>query len=54
MKTWICAVCGFVYDEIQGWPSEGIPPGTRWEDVPEDWKCPECGTSKSAFSMVEF
>ncbi len=54
MKTWICAVCGFIYDEAQGWPSEGIPAGTRWEDVPEDWKCPECGAGKSAFSMVEF
>ncbi|HQN64882.1 MAG TPA: rubredoxin [Methylophilus sp.] len=54
MKTWVCSVCGFIYEEEKGWPSDGIPPGTRWEDVPEDWNCPECGVSKSAFSMVEF
>ena len=34
MKTWMCVVCGLIYDEEQGWPEEGIAPGTRWEDVP--------------------
>ena len=43
MKTWMCVVCGLIYDEEQGWPEEGIAPGTRWEDVPSDWTCPECG-----------
>lgn len=54
MKTWICVVCGFVYDEAQGWPQDGIAPGTRWEGVPEDWTCPECGVTKAEFEMVEF
>ena len=52
-RTWICLFCGFVYDEAKGRPEEGIPPGTRWEDVPEDWECPDCGNPKSAFEMEE-
>jgi len=40
MKKWQCVVCGFIYDEAEGWPDDGIAPGTRWEDVPEDWVCP--------------
>jgi rubredoxin len=53
MKTYQCIVCGFVYEEARGLPSEGIAPGTRWEDVPEDWSCPECGEAKSDFVMME-
>ncbi len=53
MKKWCCQVCGFVYDEAQGWQDEGIEPGTRWEDVPEDWHCPDCGVSKDNFEMIE-
>jgi len=53
MKTWMCLVCGFMYDEEIGLPDEGIAPGTRWEDVPNDWLCPECGVSKADFDMVE-
>jgi rubredoxin len=53
MKRWICVFCGFVYDEAAGAPEHGIPPGTRWEDVPEDWCCPDCGTDKSAFELEE-
>ena len=46
--------CGFVYDpEAQGWPDEGIAPGTRWEDIPDDWTCPQCGSAKSDFEMIE-
>lgn len=52
-KVWTCALCNFVYDEAKGLPDEGIPPGTRWEDVPEDWFCPECGAVKCQFDMVE-
>jgi rubredoxin len=52
MKTWNCVVCGFVYDEALGLPDEGIPAGTKWEDVPEDWCCPDCGVAKSDFEMV--
>lgn len=52
-KKYKCAVCGFVYDEEQGWPDDGIAPGTKWEDVPDDWSCPDCDMSKSDFEMVE-
>jgi rubredoxin len=53
MKKWECVVCGFIYDEAEGLPEEGIVPGTRWEDIPEDWACPECGVSKADFEMLE-
>jgi rubredoxin len=51
-KRWICLGCGFLYDEALGLPEHGIAPGTRWEDVPEDWVCPDCGTPKEMFEMV--
>jgi rubredoxin len=54
MKQWICGVCGYIHDESRGDPEHGIPPGTRWEDIPVDWVCTECGVPKSAFEMVEF
>lgn len=54
MKKYICVFCGFVYDEALGRPQEGIPPGTRWEDVPDAWECPDCGNSKADFIMEEF
>ena len=52
-KTLQCMLCSFVYDEAAGWPEEGIPPGTRWEDVPETWSCPDCSARKSDFEMIE-
>lgn len=52
-KTWLCVVCGLIYDEALGWPDDGIAAGTRWEDVPEDWKCPECQVGKSDFEMLD-
>jgi rubredoxin len=52
-KTWMCLICGWVYDEAAGLPEEGIAPGTRWEDVPMNWTCPECGARKDDFEMVE-
>jgi len=45
-----CQLCAFVYDEALGMPTDGLPPGTRWEDVPADWVCPDCATGKSEFS----
>lgn len=51
-KLWECLVCGFIYDEAKGWPDDGIAPGTRWEDVPDDWACPDCGVGKADFEMV--
>jgi rubredoxin len=53
MRKWQCITCGFIYDEAEGCPDEGIAPGTKWEDVPEDWICPECGTPKEDFEMIE-
>lgn len=52
MKRYMCVVCGFIYDEELGLPEEGIPPGTRWDDIPENWSCPECGAIKSDFEMI--
>ncbi len=52
-KQWQCFFCGYMYDEEKGWPDDGIAPGTRWDDVPEDWICPECGAMKSDFYMIE-
>ena len=46
-------VCGFIYDEELGLPEEGIAPGTRWDKIPEDWSCPDCGVSKEDFEMIE-
>ena len=51
-KTWMCLICGWIYDEAAGLPEEGIAPGTRWEDVPMNWTCPECGARKDDFEMV--
>jgi rubredoxin len=52
-KVWQCILCGFLYDESEGIPSEGIPAGTRWEDVPDTWVCPQCSATKADFEMVE-
>jgi len=53
MKKFQCTMCGWVYDEAKGIPDEGIEPGTLWPDIPEDWKCPVCGSVKEDFDMVE-
>ncbi len=50
MKKYICEVCGYVYDEEIGDIENGIGPGTKWEDVPEDYLCPLCGVSKDEFT----
>ena len=52
-KTYVCLVCGFVYDEAEGWPEDGIPPGTAWGDVADTWCCPDCGATKEDFEMME-
>lgn len=50
MEKYVCDVCGYVYDEAAGDPDNGIAPGTKWEDVPEDFLCPLCGVGKDSFS----
>ncbi|ANB02381.1 rubredoxin [Ectothiorhodospira sp. BSL-9] len=52
MKKYQCVICGFIYDEAEGVPDDGIPPGTVWADVPDDWVCPECGATKSDFEEM--
>nr|2KN9_A Chain A, Rubredoxin [Mycobacterium tuberculosis] len=52
-KLFRCIQCGFEYDEALGWPEDGIAAGTRWDDIPDDWSCPDCGAAKSDFEMVE-
>ena len=49
MRKFVCTVCGYVYDESTGIPDRGIAPGTKWEDIPEDWTCPLCGATKAEF-----
>ena len=53
MRKWLCIVCGWIYDEAKGWPDDGIVPGTKWEDIPEDWMCPECQVGKADFEMLD-
>ena len=53
MKKWMCGNCGWIYDEEKGDPASGLAPGTRWDDVPETWVCPDCGAEKSQFEMAE-
>jgi rubredoxin len=49
----MCLICGWIYDEAAGAPDDGIPPGTRWEHLPLNWVCPECGARKDDFEMIE-
>ncbi|NLB84575.1 MAG: rubredoxin [Acholeplasmataceae bacterium] len=51
MAKWEC-VCGYIYDPELGDPDNGVEPGTAWEDVPEDWLCPDCGLDKSFFHEI--
>ncbi|MCH9758474.1 MAG: rubredoxin [Proteobacteria bacterium] len=52
-RSFVCQVCGWMYEEELGAPEEGIAAGTRWEDIPMNWVCPECGARKEDFEMVE-
>ena len=52
-KRYMCLLCGWIYDEAKGWPDDDIQPGTLWDAVPINWRCPDCGATKSDFEMVE-
>jgi len=52
MNKYRCAVCGYIYNEALGDPVEGFAPGTRLEDIPDDWQCPDCGVSKRSFRLL--
>ena len=54
MEKWECQVCGYIYDPQKGDPDNGIEAGTSFEDLPEDWVCPECGASKDEFEVVQY
>ena len=53
MAKYVCTVCGYVYDEATGVPDNGIAPGTKWEDVPDDFTCPPCGVGKEDFEKED-
>jgi rubredoxin-NAD+ reductase len=53
MKRYMCLLCGLIYDESEGWPEDGIEPGTKWEEIPINWRCPDCGAIKADFDMLE-
>lgn len=52
-RKYQCYFCGHIYDEQAGHPEEGLPAGTRWKDIPDDWMCPECGAMKSDYYLLE-
>ena len=52
-KKYMCVVCGWTYDEKTGSPQHGLAPGTRWQDVPADWTCPDCDAGRDDFDMIE-
>lgn len=53
MKKYVCNICGWEYDPEVGLPDEGVAPGTSFEDLPDDFVCPDCGVGKEDFSPVE-
>jgi rubredoxin len=53
MGKWVCLVCDYVYDPAVGDPTQGIPPGTAFEDLPGDWVCPDCGVGVEEFEELE-
>ncbi|MGH8460385.1 MAG: rubredoxin [Stenotrophobium sp.] len=52
-RRYRCRYCSHIYDEALGDPDGGIAPGTRYEDIPDDWICPECGAAKSDYELIE-
>lgn len=53
LKKYICSICNYIYDESKGVLEAGIAPGTKWEDLPDDFVCPICGATKEAFNAQE-
>ena len=52
-QKWICTACGDIYDPIEGDLEGGIPPGTAFQDIPDNWICPVCGASKASFEPYD-
>ena len=53
MGMWQCTICGYIYDPQLGDPDNGVLPGTRFENLPDDWVCPDCGAEKEQFVPYE-
>ncbi len=53
MQKWICDACGWVYDPAAGDPEGDVAAGAAFDDIPDDWVCPECGADKSQFSLQD-
>jgi rubredoxin len=53
MRKWRCTACPYIYDPEVGDPENGVPAGTSWDDVPDDWACPMCGVAKDMFEEVQ-
>jgi rubredoxin len=53
LKKWRCNVCGYIYDPAIGDPANGVPPGTPFEKIPDDWVCPLCGVGKEEFEAAD-
>jgi len=53
MEKWVCTVCGYVYDPEIGDPDNGVEPGTAFEEIGDDWVCPDCGVGKEMFEKEE-
>jgi len=53
MKRYRCMTCSHVYDPAVGDPDSGVSPGTKFEDLPDDWTCPDCGAPKSDFEAMD-
>ncbi len=54
MKKYKCLMCGYIYDPQIGDPDNGVPPGTAFEDLPDDWVCPDCGVGKEEFEPLKY
>jgi rubredoxin len=53
MEKWECDVCGYIYDPAEGDSAAGIEPGTSFEELPDDWICPDCGVGKEEFTRLD-
>jgi rubredoxin len=53
MDKYECTACGYIYDPAVGDPDNGVPAGTKFEDLPDGWVCPQCGVGKEFFSKLD-
>lgn len=53
-RRYKCLNCSHIYDEAEGDPDSGLAPGTLWENLPDEWICPECGSEKRDYVLVDW